>query len=59
MSRIARRKVNGRCEDCGRSWLPTRVIRFWSSYMAYRVCRECEQPYRRVICWPVTEDQQP
>lgn len=40
-----RRKINGACRDCGRSWLPTRMIQFWVNGMLYRVCRECERAY--------------
>ena len=46
-------EINGRCQDCGRDYVPTRVITFWVNGMPYRVCREHEQVYRRVMCWPV------
>lgn len=40
-----RRAIFGRCQDCGRNWVPTRIIRFWVDGMRYRVCRDCEREY--------------
>lgn len=50
--KIARR-ANGACQDCGRT-LPVRRVTFWMTGMPYRVCAECERPYRHTINWPVT-----
>jgi hypothetical protein len=32
------------CQDCGNG--PTKVIRFWSSFMPYRVCKVHAREYR-------------
>ena len=42
----------GTCRDCG--WhKPVRTITFWATGLRYRVCEECERPYRHAINWPV------
>lgn len=50
--KIARR-TPGVCQDCGHT-KPVRTVHFWVNAMPYRVCKECEKPYRHRICWPVT-----
>lgn len=44
-----RYKIGGRCQDCGRDWVPTSIIVFWVNGMQYRVCGECVRAYFRVI----------
>lgn len=48
---IARRHP-GNCQDCGHH-RPVRTVSFWATGYRYRVCADCEKPYRHVINWPV------
>lgn len=52
MIRRRYRKNGRRCQDCGRPWKPTTLIRFWATGMPYWVCGECIRPYRGMILKP-------
>lgn len=46
-----RYRMGRTCQDCGRGWLPTTLIRWWIGG-TYWVCSDCIEPYRAVILHP-------